>query len=127
MKKGVEKTYAIISTTEIPDDFDFDEGCVEDEKYSVEDIVYSVAKINGEIVENFIEGQLKEDSMITFKSIEHYDAFSDSVIFWCDVTNIPQKYIKKAKKIDKENYSPDCFGVCVVLDVDGLAFVRNWT
>ena len=61
----------------------------------------------------------------SFKEIEHYDAFSDSVIFWCDATNIPQKYVEEAKKIDGENYSSDCFGVCVVLDVDGFGICKE--
>lgn len=55
VEDGVENTYAIVSNTWLPNDFDFEEGCVEDETYKVEDVIYSVAKINGEIVENFIK------------------------------------------------------------------------
>ena len=54
VENGVENTYAIVSNIWLPDDFDFEEGCVEDESYKMEDVVYSVAKINGEIVENFL-------------------------------------------------------------------------
>lgn len=54
VEAGVDNTYAIVSKTWLPNDFDFDEGCVEDETYNVEDVIYSVAKINGEIIENFL-------------------------------------------------------------------------
>ena len=54
VEDGVENTYAIVSNTWLPNDFDFEEGCVEDETYKMEDVIYSVAKINGEIVEDFL-------------------------------------------------------------------------
>lgn len=54
VEAGVDNTYTIVSKTWLPNDFDFDEGCVEDETYNVEDVIYSVAKINGEIIENFL-------------------------------------------------------------------------
>jgi hypothetical protein len=54
---GVENTYAVVSNTTLDDDIDIndDELCVEDEEYITDNIVYSVAKINGKIVENFIQ------------------------------------------------------------------------
>lgn len=55
VEDGVESTYAIVSFTFLPDDFDFEEGCVEDEAYLLQDVLYSVAKLNGEIVEHFLE------------------------------------------------------------------------
>ena len=55
VEEGVESTYAIVSITALPDDFDFEDGYVENESYILEDVIYSVAKINGEIVENFLE------------------------------------------------------------------------
>lgn len=54
VEKGVEKTYAVVSKTKLPVNFDFDEGYVEDEKYLLEDVIYSAAKFNGEVVENFL-------------------------------------------------------------------------
>ena len=54
VEDGVENTYAIVSNTWLPNDFDFEEGCVEDETYKMEDVIYSAAKINGEIVEDFL-------------------------------------------------------------------------
>ena len=54
VRDGLEGTYGIVSATVLPDDFDFEDGYVENESYLVDDIIYSVAKINGEIVENFI-------------------------------------------------------------------------
>lgn len=54
--------------------------------------------------------------MMKAKEIEHYDTFDNATIFWCVATNIPLEYVEEAKKIDRENYSPDCFGICVVKD-----------
>lgn len=55
VEAGVESTYAIVSTTALPDDFDFENGYVEGETYLMEDIAFSIAKIDGKIVENFLE------------------------------------------------------------------------
>lgn len=63
VQNGVENTYAVISNTVLPDDFDFDEGCVEDEEYEAKDVVYSVAKIDGEIVENFVNKDAPETGL----------------------------------------------------------------
>lgn len=57
VEKGVENTYAIVSVTDLPDNTDFDDVDVEGEDYLVENIHYSVAKINGAIVENFVKGK----------------------------------------------------------------------
>ena len=46
--------------------------------------------------------------------MEHYDKFwDDEYICWVEVKDIPQKFIKQAKQIDGDNYSEDCFGICV--------------
>lgn len=63
--------------------------------------------------------------MIKSNGVEHFDNFGDSIIFWCIVDNVPQKYINKAKEIDKENYSSDCFGCCIILDTDGWAICQD--
>ena len=53
---GVDNTYGIISQATLPDDFDFLDDCIfGPEKYLLEDVVYSVAKINGEVIDNFLE------------------------------------------------------------------------
>lgn len=57
VEKGVENTYAIVSVTDLPDNTDFDDVDVEGEDHLVENIHYSVAKINGAIVENFVKGK----------------------------------------------------------------------
>ena len=51
---GVDNTYGIVSFTEIPDDFDFDEGYVEDESYDPENVLYSIVKKDGNIITDFI-------------------------------------------------------------------------
>lgn len=52
---GVEKTYGIILNTVMPEDVDLSEADVEDEKYELEDIVFSAVKENGKIREDFVE------------------------------------------------------------------------
>lgn len=56
---GVENTYAVVSNTELPDDFDFDfendSNYVEDETYDVDSVIFSAMKQNGVIVESFIK------------------------------------------------------------------------
>ena len=63
--------------------------------------------------------------MIIFSEIEHFDNFGDSVIFWCVAENVPKKYINKAVQIDKENYSSNCFGVCVIFDAEGFHMCQD--
>lgn len=52
-------------------------------------------------------------------TMEHYDVFDDEYICWVCVQDVPRKFIKEAKRIDKENYLEDCFGICVGKDEDG--------
>lgn len=60
VNKGVDMTYAVV-TNQGEHEYEppFDNGIIEDFKYSCEDIIYSVAKINGCIVENFIDTKSK--------------------------------------------------------------------
>lgn len=48
--------------------------------------------------------------------VDDYDIFGDEVIFWIVVSDMPQSIQDKAKQIDKEEYNPDCFGMCVFMD-----------
>ncbi len=57
--------------------------------------------------------------------IEHHDGFGDLIIFWCEVHGVSPEIIEKAKLIDKENYNPNCFGVCVNFDSDGFYIVED--
>lgn len=54
-KNGVENTYAVVSKVILPADFDFREDkhifC---EEYNIDDVIYSVTKCNGKIIEGFI-------------------------------------------------------------------------
>lgn len=57
VEAGVENTYAIVSNTTLDDDVEFDDeeltvDC--EEEYILDNVVYSVAKINGEIIEHFL-------------------------------------------------------------------------
>ena len=49
-----ENAYGIISETFLDDDVDINDTYVEGETYDVESIVYSLAKINNELKENFV-------------------------------------------------------------------------
>ena len=51
-----------------------------------------------------------------FEQIEHYDYFDGDVVFWVMVKDIENKYVELAKEIDKENYSDECFGICINYD-----------
>ena len=49
----------------------------------------------------------------------YYDKFwDDEYVCWVEVDDIPKIFIEKAKEIDKENYSKDCFGICVAKSED---------
>lgn len=52
---GVNMTYGIVSLTTLPDDFDFEEGYVEDEEYIMDNVNFCAAKIDGYIVEDFLK------------------------------------------------------------------------
>lgn len=53
VNKGVNNSYAILLNTIVPDGSV--SGPVLKESYSIEDVIYSVAKLNDEIVENFLK------------------------------------------------------------------------
>ena len=60
------------------------------------------------------------------KGIEHIDDFGVlEHIFWITVSNVPEEYIREAKRIDGENYSEDCFGICVIQDEDGYGVCQD--
>lgn len=53
VNKGVNNSYAILSRSIVPDRYG--SGPVLKESYSIDDVIYSVAKLNDEIVENFLK------------------------------------------------------------------------
>lgn len=54
VENGVENTYAIVSNTTLDDDTDINDCPAECEEYIVDNVVFSIAKINGTIIENFL-------------------------------------------------------------------------
>ena len=56
IKRGVDEinAYGVVSETNIIDDYDFENDDIGEESYHPADIVYSLAKINSEIKENFV-------------------------------------------------------------------------
>lgn len=57
---SVNNTYAIVSKTTLDDGVDPDDCIVCFEDYSTSDVVYSVAKLNGQIVEGFVAAPKKQ-------------------------------------------------------------------
>ena len=53
------------------------------------------------------------------KIMEHYDEFDSAVVCWLEVKDVSDDFKQLAKQIDRENYSEDCFGICVGCDEDG--------
>ena len=51
--------------------------------------------------------------------MEHYDEFDGAVVCWLEVEEVEDYFKCLAKQIDGENYSEDCFGICVGCDEDG--------
>lgn len=51
--------------------------------------------------------------------MEHYDEFDSAVVCWLEVKDVSDDFKQLAKQIDRENYSEDCFGICVGCDEDG--------
>ena len=57
---GVDMTYAVITNQgQINYNNEFDEDNIEGFTYDAKDVIFSVAKINGEIIENFIKEEHK--------------------------------------------------------------------
>ena len=56
IKRGVDEinAYGVVSETNIIYDYDFENDDIGEESYHPADVVYSLAKINGEIKENFV-------------------------------------------------------------------------
>lgn len=55
-------------------------------------------------------------NILKFDDTGHYDDFDDEVIFWIELSDLPQKIQNIAKKIDGENYVDTCFGACISYD-----------
>lgn len=53
---GVDMTYAVITNQGQINYTKFDEDDIDNFTYLLEDVIFSVAKINDEIIENFIQG-----------------------------------------------------------------------
>jgi hypothetical protein len=50
---------------------------------------------------------------MTFKGLEDFDDFDTESIYWVDVSGIPERFVNEAKGIDGDDYSGECFGVCI--------------
>lgn len=57
VEMGVDNTYAVVSDTIVNKTDNIKEACVydEDHDFTLENVVFSIAKINGIVVENFLK------------------------------------------------------------------------
>lgn len=55
IENGCDGTYGVVSKLVAPEDFDCDNDFLGPKSYSLDNIVYSLAKIDNQIIENFIE------------------------------------------------------------------------
>lgn len=97
---GIDSTYAVVSETNIPYDYDFENGYIEGESYNTADVVYSVTKINGELVEDFVAAHkfVLEKTLLE----KCYDLYKQD---WCKQRGI------SLEDMDEE---VDIFGECYV-------------
>lgn len=51
-----------------------------------------------------------------FNGIEHFDRFEDGIIYWAEISDVPDAIQSKAQQIDGPAYNPNCFGLCVCYD-----------
>ncbi|MBQ7673587.1 MAG: hypothetical protein IJT36_03560 [Alphaproteobacteria bacterium] len=61
VKEGVENTYIVVSETAIDDNDEDELPQVSEENYLCSNVVFSAAKINGKIVENFIKQEVSKN------------------------------------------------------------------
>lgn len=51
-----------------------------------------------------------------FAHVEHLDDFDYEILFWVDICDVCEALQDEARKIDGDQYSRDCFGICVNYD-----------
>lgn len=55
---------------------------------------------------------------MTFKELEDFDNFDTESIYWVAVSEIPERFVNEAKRIDGAEYSDECFGMCIQHDLE---------
>ncbi len=50
------------------------------------------------------------------------DNFDEVMVFGVDIAGLPEDIQDQARKIDRENYEPECFGVCAAYHVKNQEF-----
>lgn len=53
---------------------------------------------------------------LKFNGIEHFDRFEDGIIYWAEISDVPDAIQSKAQQIDGPAYNSNCFGLCVCYD-----------
>lgn len=97
--KGVDTTYAVVSETNIPYDYDFDSGDFGPEHYNLVDVVYSAAKINDAVMEGFVGARkvVIEDSFPE----NCYELYKQD---WCNQRDIDLEDVDEEYGVDGECY-----------------------
>lgn len=58
--------------------------------------------------------------------LEYIDSFGNSEkVFWLKADKVTNDMVVIAKEIDRENYSRDCFGVCIVYTDGKYNFIQR--
>jgi len=59
---------------------------------------------------------------VKLDNADHYDDFGDELIFWVEISDLPQDIQDEARRIDKKEYNPGCFGMCVCYEAETKNF-----
>lgn len=99
VNKGVDLTYAVVSETYIPYNYDFDSGDLGPERYRLEAVVYSAAKINDAVMEGFVGARkvVIEDSFPE----KCYELYKQD---WCKQRDIDLEDFDEEVGVDNECY-----------------------
>lgn len=52
-----------------------------------------------------------------FNGIEHFDRFEDEIVYWAEISDVPDVIQREAQRIDGTAYNPGCFGLCVCYEM----------
>jgi len=53
-----------------------------------------------------------------YDGIEHFDDFTEDVLFWIDASDLPPVIQQQAKQIDMKEFDEKSFGICVAYNVE---------
>lgn len=63
----------------------------------------------------------QQEPGIEFYSIKKLDISSSFIVFWCGITRVPDSLVTRAMEIDGDRYSPERFGISMILNRAGFS------